>query len=109
MEKILGNGKEVPFTVPESMFMGHPAWSKAAEFLGRHERRVQDVRAKKKEVTKLMKLVMDHDPASSGSPLPDVDKIFPVNRSDQLWRGVGYDHTLCHRSTPRKGGNWRGK
>lgn len=76
------SGKRDPFVVPQTMFMGHPLGSTAAEFLERHKYRVQEIRAKREDVDAVMKLVMDHDPASSGSPLPDIDAVFPDNRSD---------------------------
>lgn len=78
---LLGNAEQNPLKVPGVIFMEHPAQSKAATLLRRHGRRVEDVRAKKGKVEELMKLVMDHDPDISESPLPDIDKVFPMNRS----------------------------
>lgn len=78
---LLDNADEYPLKVPGAVFMEHPAESEAAKLLKRHDRRVEDVRAKQEKVGELMKLVMDHDPDISESPLPDIDKVFPTNRS----------------------------
>lgn len=75
--------KRPPLKVPQTMFMGHPVGSTAAEFLERQKHRVQDIRSQQEKSSRLMKLVMEHSAASSGSPLPDVDVVFPDDRSDR--------------------------
>lgn len=76
------NRKRAPFRVPQTMFMGHPVGSTAAQFLERQKHRVQDVTSKREKASCLMKLVMEHSAAATGSPLPDIDIVFPDDRSD---------------------------
>eukprot|EP00904_Undaria_pinnatifida_P001578 jgi/Undpi1/11420/HiC_scaffold_30.g13717.m1 len=75
--------KRPSFHAPPAMYMGHPVGSPAAEFLERHERRVKEAAVRRVSVSELLKLVMNHDPVSSGSPMPDVDVVFPDYHSDQ--------------------------
>lgn len=76
------NRKRAPLRVPQTMFMGHPVGSTAAQFLERQKHRVQDVTGKREKASRLMKLVMEHSAAATGSPLPDIDVVFPDDRSD---------------------------
>lgn len=80
-KRLLGDAEQNSLEVPGAIFMEHPAESKASELLKRHNRRVEDVRDKQGKVEELMKLVMDHDPGINECPLPDIDKVFPMNRS----------------------------
>lgn len=80
-DRLSGSGKRAPFRVPQTMFMGHPVGSMAAEFLERQEHRMKHVKTRRDEVGLLMNLVTNHDP-QSGSPLPDIDVVFPVDGSD---------------------------
>lgn len=79
----LASEKRPSFRAPPVMSMGHPVGSLSAEFLERHERRVKEATIRRESVSELLKLVMNHDPVSSGSPMPDVDVVFPDYRSDQ--------------------------
>lgn len=81
-EMASSSGKEAPFRVPQTMYMGHPVGTQAAEFLERHTHRVRDVKTTRKKVSSMLKSVMDHDPISSGSALPDIDSLFPVKGSE---------------------------
>lgn len=80
---MLGSGgkkKKAPFQVPQTMYMGHPVGSPAAEFLERQQHRLAQVKARREEVSGLLKLVMEHNPKRSGSDLPDIDEVFPYIR-----------------------------
>ena len=79
----LASEQRPSFHVPPAMFMGHPVGSLSAEFLERHERRVKEATIRRESVSELLKLVMNHDPVSSGSPMPDIDVVFPDYHSDQ--------------------------
>lgn len=75
-----GKDKKAPFHVPQTMYMGHPVGSPAAEFVERQQHRLAQVKTRREEVAGLLKLVMDHNPKSSGSGLPNVDAVFPYMR-----------------------------
>lgn len=79
----LASERRPSFRAPPAMYMGHPVGSLSAEFLERHERRVREATIRRESVSELLKLVMNHDPVSSGSPMPDVDVVFPDYHSDQ--------------------------
>ena len=79
----LASEKRPSFRAPPAMSMGHPVGSLSAEFLERHERRVKEAAIRRESVSELLKLVMNHDPVSSGSPMPDIDVVFPDYHSDQ--------------------------
>lgn len=53
--------------------MGNPA----AEFLERQLKRLEASKIMQEDVRGKLKLVMEHDPAAMGSPMPDIDKVFP--------------------------------
>lgn len=79
--------KKAPFHVPQTMYMGHPVGSTAAEFLERHKHRLVDVKNRREEVAGLLKLVVDHNPRNSGSDIPDIDKVFPDKRGRENSQG----------------------
>ena len=69
--------KKAPFRVPQMMFMGHPVGSPAAEFLERQQHRLAEIKTRREEVAGLLELVMEHNPKTTGSSLPDIDAVFP--------------------------------
>eukprot|EP00752_Nemacystus_decipiens_P002842 g2648.t1 len=82
-----GKKKKAPFRVPQTMFQGHPVGSPAAEFLERQHHRLAEIRARREEVAGLLELVMEHNPKSTGSSLPDIDAVFPDRRERELSQG----------------------
>lgn len=76
---VLGGGgkKKRPFRVPQTMYMGHPLGSPAAEFLERQQHRLAEVKTRREIVAARVGLVMDHNPLATGSGLPDIDEVFP--------------------------------
>ncbi|CAM9931303.1 unnamed protein product [Ectocarpus fasciculatus] len=79
--------KKAPFHVPQTMYMGHPVGSMAAEFLERHRHRLVDVKNRREEVAGLLELVVDHNPRNTGSEIPDIDKVFPDKRGREHSQG----------------------
>eukprot|EP00903_Cladosiphon_okamuranus_P014322 g13301.t1 len=79
--------KKAPFHVPQTMYMGHPVGSPAAEFLERQQHRVGEIKTRREEVAGLLKLVMEHNPNSTGSGLPDIDEVFPDKRGRERSQG----------------------
>lgn len=86
---LAGNGKKkkAPFRAPQTMYMGHPVGSPAAEFLERQQRRLAEIRTRREEVAGLLALVTDHNPKTSGSSLPDIDAVFPDRRGREQSQG----------------------
>lgn len=82
-----GKKKKAPFRVPQTMYMGHPVGSPAAEFLERQQHRLAEVKTRREEVAGLLELVMDHNPKSTGSSLPDIDAVFPDKRGREQSQG----------------------
>lgn len=80
---LLSKGKSTAFNVPQAMFKGHPVGSTAGMFLERQDLRVREVKTRREEVAHLLRLVIDHNSITSGSPLPDIDAVFPLDVSDQ--------------------------
>lgn len=72
--------KKALFRVPQTMYMGHPVGSPAAEFLERQQHRLAEIKTRREEVAGLLELVMEHNPKSTGSSLPDIDEVFPDKR-----------------------------
>lgn len=72
-----GGKKKRPFRVPQTMYMGHPLGSPAAEFLERQHHRLADVKTRREVVARRVGLVMEHNPLATGSGLPDIDEVFP--------------------------------
>jgi len=82
-----GKKKKAPFQVPQTMYMGHPLGSAAADFLERQHHRISEVKTRRDEVAGMVKLVMEHKPKGGGSALPDVDAVFPYRRERDQSQG----------------------
>lgn len=82
-----GKKKKAPFFVPQTMYMGHPVGSPAAEFLERQQHRLAEIKTRREEVAELLELVMEHNPKSTGSVLPDIDAVFPDKREREKSQG----------------------
>lgn len=82
-----GKKKKAPFCVPQTMYMGHPVGSPAAEFLERQQHRLVDVKTRRQEVAGLLELVMEHNPKNTESAMPDIDKVFPDKRGRENSQG----------------------
>lgn len=65
----------------EKDYKSHPVGSASAEFLERQAQRQEALTSMQEEVKRKLKLVMEHDPATTGSLLPDIDNVFPLQNS----------------------------
>ncbi|CAN0217830.1 unnamed protein product [Discosporangium mesarthrocarpum] len=65
----------------DDYIFGHPAGSAAADFLERHQRRREEHKERENEVTAKLKIVLEHNPDTSGS-IPDVDLVLPIDDTD---------------------------
>lgn len=82
-----GRKKKASFRVPQTMYMGHPVGSPAAEFMERQQHRLAEIKTRRQEVAGLLELVMEHNPNSTGSVLPDIDAVFPDQRGREKSQG----------------------
>lgn len=85
-----GKKNKAPFRVPQTLYMGHPVGSPAAEFLERQQHRLTEIKTRRQQVAGLLELVVEHNPKSTGSALPDIDAVFPERRGRENSQGDWY-------------------